>query len=57
MTQELQNLLDARDILAKAYMSTIGMWAAHNMVWHAIEYIDRQTAPILEAALREEVSA
>lgn len=57
MTQELSDLLDARKILSRAYFDTIGIWAAHTIVWHAIEYVDRQTAPLIEAGLKDEEEA
>ncbi len=53
--QELLNLSDARLILAKAYMDTIGLGMIHERVWHAIEYIDTQIKPITEE-MQEEVA-
>jgi hypothetical protein len=47
--------MDARDILMRAYMHTIGMWAAHDKVWHAIEWIDNQVMSITARALLAEI--
>ena len=47
MNQELKDLMDARNILSRAYLDTIPMWAAHDKVWRAIEYIDKQISPML----------
>jgi hypothetical protein len=55
MNQEtvLQALMDARKILARALMDTIGAWPAHDKVSRAIAYIDKQTTPILQEMLAE----
>jgi len=54
MDREILNLHDARIILAKAYMDTIGLEPAHSKVWRAIEDIDRQIRPLVEAAMCDE---
>ena len=54
MEQQLKNLTDARDILAKAYTFSTNLWPVHQKLWRAIEYIDKQIAPIVDAMLDEE---
>ena len=57
MGREVKDLLDARTILAQAYMDSVGLWPAHEKVWRAIQYIDKQLTPLVEAALTELPSA
>ena len=51
----LKSLIDAREILMGAYVRTIGIWAVHDKVWHAIEWIDMQVMSITARALMDEI--
>ena len=57
MEKELDNLIEARNLLVEAYGKTIGMGPAHEMVWHAIEHLDGQKDPIITRMIREEEHA
>ena len=58
MDPRLEELLQARRILESAYLTTIGIGPAHEKVWRAIEYLDKQIDPIIHAMLEvNEVTA
>lgn len=50
----IKDLLDAQDILARAYVATIGMGEGHEKVWRCVMYIREQSDPLIAAQLAEE---
>ena len=56
MTQELQDLIDARKILAVAFSDTVGIFPSHEKVWHAIELLNKRINAIVELLLKETVA-
>ncbi len=48
MTSELNSLLDARSILCRALLNSVGCGPVYERVNRAIIYLDKQLKPMLE---------